>query len=455
MRDEDRYLKCHRSGTWYYRRQVPLNVRGLDERFKIETSLQTKSLEVARVRRDAMEEADALFWASLLSGGSLATDPATARYKAAQQRALVLGFVWKSAHDLLHAAPVDEVIERLLTLKDRPASTLKRDAEALLGTAPQPRVTLSKALGYFLEEIAPDELKGKSEAQTKAYKKVKWRAVNNFIELIGDKEISAIERADALKFYTWWQKRVTGGSGKAVLSGNSANRDIGNLRRIYGEYFRHLGDEARENPFRNLTFRDPKSAKLDVPPFHVSWIRDKILAPGALNGLNREAALILLALVETGCRPSELCNITADQIHLKAAVPYIEIRFRPDRAIKTESSIRQIPLVGVSLEAMKRAPNGFPRYRDKENSFSAAAMKHLRRAGLLPSDNHRVYSLRHSFETRMKEAGIDYELRCLLMGHAIKRPDYGDGGSLGYRQTELQKIVLPFSISVFETLKSA
>ncbi|WP_420337874.1 DUF6538 domain-containing protein [Roseibium sp.] len=444
MGNDDRFLKCHRSGTWYYRRQVPLDVQDLVGRSSLEVSLKTKLLDVARLRRDAMEEADTLFWASLLGGGAAAADPATVRYRAAQKRALALGFVWKSSSDLLNHAPLDDLIARLDVLKGRPDLERKSDAEALLGTAPRPDVPVSKVLEIYLTEIAPDALKGKSPAQIAAYKKVKTRAVANFIKVVGDKPVDAVTRTDALAFFDWWQMRVTGantgantgacadagtgtgagtdkgegvsraGAGQNIgrgtcsrtgsltgrraggphkgkrgappkpLSGNSANRDVGNMRRLFQAYYQRIGEEGRDNPFRNLSFRDPKALKQDVPPFPAHWIRDRLLAPGAFDGLNRDAALLFLALVETGCRPSELCNITADQIHLDGAVPFIEIRFRADRAIKTDSSVRQIPLVGVSLAAFIKAPDGFPRYRDKETNFSAIGMRHLRRAGLLP-----------------------------------------------------------------------
>lgn len=45
----------------------------------------------------------------------------------------------------------------------------------------------------------------------------------------------------------------------------------------------------------------------------------------------------------------------------------------------------------------------------------------------------------------MLEAGLDYGLRCLLMGHKNSRPSYGDGGSLEYRRSEILKIVHPIS----------
>jgi len=43
----------------------------------------------------------------------------------------------------------------------------------------------------------------------------------------------------------------------------------------------------------------------------------------------------------------------------------------------------------------------------------------------------------------MLEGGLDYGLRCLLMGHKNNRPSYEDGGSMKYRQDELLKIVHP------------
>jgi hypothetical protein len=75
--------------------------------------------------------------------------------------------------------------------------------------------------------------------------------------------------------------------------------------------------------------------------------------------------------------------------------------------------------------------------------MSKAIMDGLRTRDLLPSPDHRLYSLRHSFEKRMLEAGLDYGLRCLLTGHENSRPKYGDGLSMAYRREELMKMVHP------------
>jgi integrase len=243
--------------------------------------------------------------------------------------------------------------------------------------------------------------------------------------------------------YQHWAARVHPTDGSKPLSGNSANRDLGNLRKLYRRYFEHIGEEDRQNPFRNLRFSDAKLE--DTKPFSNDWVQTRILEPNILKGLNREAALLCFALIETGCRPSELSNILPENICLDTDVPHIRIRSTKERQLKSKASIRDIPLVGVSLEAMKLARNGFPHYRERGYLLSQSLMKAFKARKLMPSDNHRIYSFRHSFESRMLETGIDFGLRCTLMGHRNPRPEYGDGGSLTYRRDEMLKIVHPVS----------
>jgi len=157
---------------------------------------------------------------------------------------------------------------------------------------------------------------------------------------------------------------------------------------------------------------------------------------------------MVYVLIETGARMSEICNLRAEQIRLDAEIPHIEIR-AVDRELKTGTSKREIPLVGVALEAMKQRPSGFPNYVDKGELVSANLMKAFRNRGLFPTSEHVIYSFRHAFEDRMLEAEIDYGMRCYLMGHKNNRPDYGQKGSLEYRRDQLLKIVHPFSPEIF------
>ncbi len=431
MKGEDRYLQ-ERGGWWHYVRRVPARFHGIDRRGIIRKALKTDNEETARRRRDSMEAADDLYWQSLAS--DLPDVVAKQRYDAAVLRCLALSLSYVPAEQIATDLVIGDVLDRVEMARGGDASL----EDTVLGAVAKPKPTVRQAFETYLSEVAPNALRRKSESQRKGWIKVKRRAVNNFVALCGNLPIESITREHAQKFYRWWLDRI---EGPDTLSGSSGNRDVGNMRKIYREYFLYQGDE-RENPFRGLSFTD---AKRKVPPFPVEWITSKIMAPGALDSLNQQARLICYVLIETGARPSEIANLAPEHIVLDADVPYVSIEPSEAREIKTTSSVRKIPLVGVSLLAMRLAPSGFPRYRDKETNLSATLMKFFRSNNLLPTSDHRIYSLRHSFEKRMAEAGLDYGLRCLLMGHATDRPSYGDGGSLSYRRSELLKIALPVS----------
>lgn len=447
LKKADRFLVSRR-GNFYYKRRVPAEVAHIDKRAPmVRMSLKTDDLALARKKRDQLEAADDAYWASLIVDG--VNDPARRRYEAAVKRVEALGFTYHSASELERPEAFDDLMDRVRQL----LATGKEDlAEPLLGAIDTPRTTVSQAFKLYHEEIVAAELIGKSKAQRDQWKKVKLRAVNNFISIVSDKPMVEISRDDANKVFRHWLGRIAPkeGDGPATAVANSGNRDIGNLRVLYDAYFKHMGDSERKNPFNGLSFSTKR--KKSRPPIPTEWIKSRILAPGALDGLNEEARGILLIMVESGARPSEIANLDPEMIRLSHKVPHLSIEPREDpddpREIKTESSRRVVPLVGVALEAAKRHKAGFPRYRNRENDLSAALNKFLRENKLFPSSRHTLYSFRHSFEDRMKNAGIEDELRRLLMGHTVERPKYGEGGSLEWRQGELNKIVLPFDPAI-------
>ena len=132
----------------------------------------------------------------------------------------------------------------------------------------------------------------------------------------------------------------------------------------------------------------------------------------------------------------------SEHLVLDANVQHLRIRPTGTRKLNSKSTSRDIPLLGVSLEVMKPAPEGFPKFRDKGSLLSNTLMKYLEAHGLLETPGHRIYSLCHTFEKRMLEAELNYGLRCTLMGHDNARPSCGDGGSLAYRRDQLAKVTL-------------
>ncbi|MRX31863.1 DUF6538 domain-containing protein [Aminobacter sp. MDW-2] len=445
--EQDRHLILRR-GIYHYKRRVPAVVVDMDARSPhVRTSLKTADLALARSKRDALEAADDQLWAAMIADEPRVA--AQARYKAAVKRVEAMGFSYQPASEIA-TADLRDVVSRLEAVMDErtPVATNR----AVLGTENVPPVTLTAAFKVYTDEIVHDELQGKSESQKRSWKKVKQRAVNNFVDLAGDKAMPDITRADGLKVYTYWLERIAPKKGKPTHKPTSGNRDLGNLRGLYESYHKHMGVEVKQNPFDGLGFAE--KTKRSRPPIPTEWIKAKLLAGDSLTGLNPQARGVLLAMIETGARPSELCNLQKTEIFLDVKVPYIRIEPREGhdnpREIKTESSVRSIPLVGVALAVFRAFPNGFPRYRDKENSLTTAINKYLRESELLPSDKHTFYSLRHSFEDRMKEGGLDEELRRGLMGHTIQRPKYGSGGALAWQRDELNKIALPFDPGIVE-----
>ena len=444
IRRPNQYLQL-RGEVWYYARRVPSLIVKEIGRSMISRSLETDSVSVARKRRDMCAGADDARWHKLMP--SIFGRPNVDRsLRQARKDASAMGFSYKPVEELTEPHNYEELAHRLLhleALQTRQRVDIERAAPVLIGTVKPDKVTITKALDIYLTEIALDEVAGKSPEQKATYEKVKRRAVANFVKLNGDVDMRKIDREHGRKVYKFWADKVHPKNGEKPLSGSSANRDLGNLRKLYRMYFEHVGEEDRQNPFRNLRFSAKKMKQ--VKPFANSFVQTRIMEPNIFEGLKREAALLCLALIETGCRPSELANILPENIRLDDDVPHIRIRSTPERQLKSEASIREVPLLGVSLEAMKHAREGFPHYRDRGYLLSQTLQKAFKSRGLLPSSNHRIYSFRHSFEKRMLEAGLDYGLRCTLMGHRNPRPEYGDGGSLKYRRDELMKITHPVS----------
>lgn len=149
-------------------------------------------------------------------------------------------------------------------------------------------------------------------------------------------------------------------------------------------------------------------------------------------------------MADTGARPSELVGLNSENgdICLNAKIPYIHIRPGQKKELKTQQSERQIPLVGSSLMAFQNMPNGFQRYYRNSDLLSNTLNKYLRESDLLPTPEHCVYSLRHSFEDRLTYVEPPEKVQAALMGHKYSRPRYGDGPSLEQKKNWLEKIAL-------------
>lgn len=375
------------------------------------------------------------YWEGLAAGH--AGDAATA-YEAARQLARSRGVPYRPASELALGS-IDELLRRVeMVAEVRNPARQDVEAAAVLGAFDQPSVTVSQALEEFFRFSEIERQSGKSERQIKRWRQPRQRAVATFIELNGDLAMTDIGRDHAHRLREHWAERIA----SEGLDKGSANKDIGHLSdlfRSWSEY--HALDLS--NPFARLRFKG-KSSKTVGRAFSETFIRDRILRPGALDGLNDEARDVLLVMVNTGARASEILGCALEAWQLAAPVPHIDISRQISRVLKTDHAPRQIPLLGVSLTAARRiaARGGITRYIDNGDSWSATVNKYLTANNLRETPEHSIYGLRHAFEDRMTEAQIDDRIRAELMGHKYHRPDYGRGGSLETRRAALEKIAL-------------
>lgn len=426
-----RYL-TRRAGLWHYARRVPDVAAHLDTRGIVKQSTRIRVADdprgvKAQRAADQINEALEAYWKALLDGQAA---EAQQRYDAARRRARAFGLDYRPTEDLVDASMRD-LVERYRTIRESTPAVEEMTTIAVLGGEDPPALRLSTLFEAF-EDLHKAANKDLSPDQKRKWKNPKLRAIANFVEVAGDLPLLEVRRNHALAFRSWWQGRII----EEDLEIGTANKDFGHLNTMFRaiENTHQLGLSPVFAELRIAGGRDGQRTA-----FTPAFVQDRLLADGALDGLNDEARAIVYLIVETGLRLSEAANLTGETIRLDDPIPHVMVR--PDgRRMKTDQSERDIPLVGVSLMAARAHPGGFPRYRDKAASLSAIVNKVMSGRGLLPSDSHSLYSLRHTFEDRLTKVEAPDKVASALMGHKFHRPRYGTGPSLEQKLDWLQRI---------------
>jgi integrase len=322
-------------------------------------------------------------------------------------------------------------LRRFEILSRRGTTDSASEVSAVLGGAPAPVVMIDGMVDEF-EEIIRASLTSKSPRQRKKWRQPKETALSAFVDLVGNRPITSLTRADALRLRSHWQDRVVAGE----VQIGTANKYIGHVSTM----FRAINESKQLNLppiFERVRIRGGKdNQRVAFPPV---FVQQRILGDGVFDDLNPEARRVIYVIAETGLRLSEAVNLSRETIRLNAAVPHLCVA--PEgRHIKTDESRREIPLVGVALMAMRAQPDGFPRYRDKADVLSALVNKALDARGLRPELGQSLYSLRHTFEDRLTAVDAPDKIIACLMGHKWSRPRYGVGPSLEHKREWLERI---------------
>ena len=280
----------------------------------------------------------------------------------------------------------------------------------------QPMVRLSDAYQIYVR------LKGRGKS--KLFFASTNRNLGYAKECLGDAEIVALGRLDAAKFRDYLIAKG--------LTTISIKRVISTVKAAVNLTISEHGLDC-QNPF-SRTFIPDVGEKKVRPPIPVEHIRAVQSECMRIDDNNRH----LIALIsDTGMRLSEAVGLIKTDIHLDEPIPYIDLKPHAWRPLKTATSIRQIPLVGASLWAARRAVSEakgqflFPAYANREgcnaNSASAGLNQWLRRR--LPTGCV-IHSFRHSMRDRLRAVECDPTLIDEIGGWS--RQSVGNGYGSGY-----------------------
>lgn len=241
-------------GRWYFQKRVPKRFQHIDGRGLIRIALRTDSKVEATAKAPQVEHEVFAYWEALDAGRDAG---AAARYDAAIRLAQIRGFTYRST-DEIATGPLDDLVNRLEALVTGNTLAPRPEIEAVLGFVAPPSMTITEAMEEFFT-LAKDQLLNKSPAQVKRYETTRRLSVRNFAEVVGDKPLAEITRADAVAFRSWGQERVAEGRDPAT-----ANKHFGHLSDLM-KTIADLRALPLENPFAKLRLK--ASATRDAPPF--------------------------------------------------------------------------------------------------------------------------------------------------------------------------------------------
>jgi len=275
--------------------------------------------------------------------------------------------------DLL-TGEIDELLRRIEKIANvDPASPA---VPAALGAIDLPDHTPAE-MAARMTKLKKAEIRAKNPRQRREWCGNFLRAAKDFAAVIGERTIMSISEQVATDYWEFWKKRA-----REDVTPNYANKQIRYVRQMIDAHFEdiRMPVSKRLNPFEGMSVSknaydaaDNERSKLSLPEF---WIRNDLVGEKILEPFNQEASDISIVGAICGCRASEIYDLPAEDIHLDDPIPHLSVRVvldGPDaREIKGASSKREVVLLGPALDAMRRHPHGFPRYRGKASDLSRA-----------------------------------------------------------------------------------
>jgi len=223
----------------------------------------------------------------------------------------------------------------------------------------------------------------------------------------------------------------------------SVRKHNNTLNAILNMAFKHL-DIDRLSPFRSLRIKGEGEDVRPIPLITKNMlyqVKDRLLASDAPY---RWIGLIQL---NTGMRISEPSLARLDDLVLEHDIPHLWVRKNSLTDRKTKTSIRAVPLIGVSLVAAKKLHDYAksrrsewlcPNYAKENGNASCSAIMNKTLRDL----NFRSHMFRHAFIDRLKACNdIPTRVAESVTGHSRGGSEFDTYGSVGYTLEQKLEII--------------
>ena len=261
------------------------------------------------------------------------------------------------------------------------------------------------------------------------------RYIGYLIECLGNRSIDQYTSKNATVLREWLINKG--------LSNSSLQRVFSGIKAVINFVTLEQGLEC-QNAFAKVYLPSNTDAKKRhaINPSNMAKIKAECLS------LDDDIRWLVAIIFDSGMRLSEAAGLMLSDLKLEEDIPYIDLKPHPHRRLKTASSERKIPLVGLSLWAARRLKQHstglycFPRYSSSErcnsNSASAAINKWIKTVG---GSNDVIHGLRHSFRDRLRAVEAPTDMIDQLGGWALRSvgQGYGDGYEISLLAKYLNK----------------
>ena len=289
--------------------------------------------------------------------------------------------------------------------------------------------TLTEALDTYLR------LKG--DGRSPQYETAARRTIEYAVAELNDRRIDTYTQLDAAQFRdALFARGLTSSSVKRVFSVIKAIMQLS------------ITEHGLTSPnvFRG-TFLPKKDDVRKRQPIPIETIRS---IQNECQTIDDDLRWLIAFLSDSGLRLAEAVGLLITDIRIDTHIPHVVIQQHDWRPLKTASSTRTVPLVGMSLWAAQRivansnGPYAFSRYNDgiraNSNHASAALNKWLRIR--VPKDCV-VHSFRHSMRDRLRAVQCPFDIVDRIGGWTTAGigNSYGAGYDLPVLHEWMMKII--------------